>query len=282
MNPIIQQSNNSLTIYPQSSIQTMGKLSNISPVFWFTQYLDDVPEHDEWLSGNEREVLSRMRFPKRRSDWRLGRWTAKCALRRLVNECNVRISEIALWTKTKIVDGESSLFSEFAQIEIRAAADGAPEIFVCGDRPPIALSISHRDEIGFCVMHPSRSSIGCDVELVEPHGDAFIADYFTGHEQRMVTSVSAVGHPLLETIIWSAKESALKMLRQGLRLDTRCVEVNLCSGLDTRASVEDPLPLKVKYAERDQSFDGWWRRHAGFVQTVVVPWEPGRKLQMSF
>ena len=48
-------------------------------VYWLEQSAADVPAEDEWLSESERTVLAGLRFPKRRADWRLGRWTAKCA-----------------------------------------------------------------------------------------------------------------------------------------------------------------------------------------------------------
>ena len=47
---------------------------------WLQQSEEDVSTCDDWLSGDEAIVLRGLRFAKRRSDWRLGRWTAKCAV----------------------------------------------------------------------------------------------------------------------------------------------------------------------------------------------------------
>ncbi len=62
--------------------------------------------------------------------------------------------------------------------------------------------------------------------------------------------------------VWSAKESALKALRQGLRLDTREVEVELsCSA---RGGWQ---PQQVRHATR--TFEGWWRRDCSHELTAV-------------
>ena len=49
-------------------------------VVWLQRRLHDVPAGDEWLSARELDVQARLLVPKRRADWRLGRWTAKAAL----------------------------------------------------------------------------------------------------------------------------------------------------------------------------------------------------------
>jgi len=52
----------------------------MTDVYWLEQTEADVPAEDDWLSEREAVRLGRMRIPKRRADWRLGRWTAKRAL----------------------------------------------------------------------------------------------------------------------------------------------------------------------------------------------------------
>jgi phosphopantetheinyl transferase (holo-ACP synthase) len=116
---------------------------------------------------------------------------------------------------------------DFTAIEIRAAADGAPEAFVQNQPVPITLSISHRDDLGFCVINPSNLTIGCDLERLESRSDNFVNDYFSAEEKELIAHAPEKDHHWLATLIWSAKESALKALRQGLRLDTRSVVVNV-------------------------------------------------------
>ena len=71
---------------------------------------------------------------------------------------------------------------------------------------------------------PDRSpAVGCDLELVEPRTPGFVADFLTAAEQQSVAS--RPDPDAAANLIWSAKESALKVLQTGLRRDTRSVEV---------------------------------------------------------
>ncbi len=76
-----------------------------------------------------------------------------------------------------------------------------------------------------CVVAPAGVSLGCDLEVIEPRSAAFVTDYFTRNEQALVERTSKEERPRLVTLLWSAKESALKALHVGLRLDTNSVEV---------------------------------------------------------
>src|ERR1700729_2108316 len=128
-------------------------------VHWFEQSLADVSAQDDWLGPWERSHLLRLRFPKRRSDWRLGRWTAKHAVAYDLNLPR---------------DAEN-----LASIEIRPAASGAPEVFLGNEPANLAISISHRDGVAACAVGESGAMLGCDLEIVEPRSEAFVADYFT-------------------------------------------------------------------------------------------------------
>jgi 4'-phosphopantetheinyl transferase len=69
----------------------------------------------------------------------------------------------------------------------------------------------------------------------------------------------------LANLIWSAKESALKVLRTGLRRDTRSVEV----GFPAEQSVDGWQPLVVR-TEEGRDLPGWWRQYGEFLLTVVT------------
>ena len=81
-------------------------------VYWLEQTEANVPAENDWLSAEEAACLNAMRFPKRRTDWRLGRWAAKCALSAYLN-----------------VPAHPQVFRK---IEIRPAASGAPEALSSG------------------------------------------------------------------------------------------------------------------------------------------------------
>jgi|SRR5271167_838861 len=238
-------------------------------VYWLEQTEADVPAENDWLSANEAVCLDAMLFPKRRADWRLGRWTAKCAL-----------------SVTLDVPAHPQAFRK---IEIRPAQSGAPEAFF-GDVPaPVTISLSHRSGIAICAVanHDAETSsleIGCDLEMVEPRSDAFVADYFTVEEQALLARSSASDRNRLLALIWSGKESALKALRTGLRLDTRSVIV---SPSVASSDVNGWSPLCVRYTGADsiggQVFHGWWQHADNIVRTVVAapPPDPPIPLTMT-
>jgi 4'-phosphopantetheinyl transferase len=159
-----------------------------------------------------------------------------------------------------------------APAEVRAAVDGAPEVWVGGRRAPLAISISHRGGLGACVAAAAGRALGCDLELVEAHSPALARDFFTPAELAMVERAGPAGRDLVVALIWSAKESALKALREGLRLDTRDVEVRVpleAGALLPGGGGSGWRPLRVVHGAR--SFDGWWRRlSSGHLLTVVT------------
>ena len=234
---------------------------NSLEVFWRVQTSADLPEDDEWLAPEECARLESMSVAKRRTDWRLGRWTAKRAI-------------TAAWPN---LVGERAL-PEDACIEIRPAPDGAPEAFVCGEKAPLTVSISHSAQHGFSVVAARPAAIGFYIEEIAPRSDRFVEDYFTKRECSIVAGAPDDERSLVANLIWSAKESALKALREGLRLDTRAVEVSLTGGLARSAGSvgltgDEWSPLSVRHGSGD-AFQGLWRAHEKLILTVVADRTP--------
>jgi 4'-phosphopantetheinyl transferase len=191
-----------------------------------------------------------MRFTKRRTEWLLARWTGKQLLAAALS----------------LPSDPASL----ASIEIATIAggdaQGAPQVLVDGRYVPIGISLTDRAGWAVCMVAQDEG-IGCDLELVEPRSDNFVRDYFTSGEQSTVTSPPFEASPdLLANLIWSAKESSLKVIRTGLRRDTRSVEVALSDA--TPAHGWRPL---ATFTEEGGHFTGWWRRYGSFLLTVVRP-----------
>ena len=93
------------------------------------------------------------------------------------------------------------------------------------------FSMTDRADQAVCVVSEPGLGLGVDLELVEPRSQAFVADYLTGAEQRFVGESPDRGeHGLRANLVWCGKESALKVLRTGLRRDTRSVEVSFPDG----------------------------------------------------
>jgi 4'-phosphopantetheinyl transferase len=234
-------------------------------VRWFEQSQADVPVPYDWLGPWESSHLSGLGVPKRRADWRLGRWTAKYAVAHYL--------------------GLSHDAATLATIEIRPAASGAPEVFRDDVPANLSISLSHSGGVGACAVGPWGAIFGCDLELVEARTDAFIDDYFTPEEQRLIREDLAVDHSALTTLIWSAKESALKALRTGLRSDTRCVSVTLRDNLRGIRISDEPnaignlslgitapigtwRSLDVSY-NATEIFHGWWLCRDQLIRTLV-------------
>lgn len=224
-------------------------------VAWFEQVNADLPAANYWLSIPEQNQLAAFRIPKRRDNWRLGRWTAKLALAETL----------------------SLSHSEFASIEVRPAPGGAPQPYLRNARLPLAISISHREGRAACCVSGSGGAIGCDLELIEPRTDGFMSDYFTDSEQALIHTVPADQCFAAVTILWSAKESALKALGEGLRMTTHSVVVAEHS-LDTIAAVclsASPRAgewhnLNVLCTVTRETLTGDWQQHDNLIRTFVV------------
>lgn len=213
-------------------------------VYWFECGRDSLPPDDRWLSEEELLVLRSFRIPKRREDWRLGRWITKQAV----------AASLAAETTP----------SSLACIIVRPAGSGAPEVFLPDGPAPLAISITHSNGLAACAVSAGGAAIGCDLEVVEPRSEAFLADYFLEKERALVAGSAPADRGWLTTLLWSTKESALKALHEGLRLDTRSVHAQ---------PVLDPpsdgwRPVRVS-AANGHEFQGWWRSDGLNIRTVV-------------
>lgn len=214
--------------------------------WWLARAEAQLPAMAGWLSPAERSRAAGFRYAKRRTDFLLGRWTLKVAVARILG-----------WPEQP---------AALARIEARPAPDGAPELYVDGQPAGHGVSLTDRAGCAVCLVAAQPAAIGCDVEVIERRTDAFIRDYMTEPEVRFVAAAGGA-RDAAANLVWSAKESALKVLRTGLRRDTRSVEV-------TVADMETPertwSPLKVRTAE-GAVFDGWWRRSGAFLLTACWP-----------
>jgi 4'-phosphopantetheinyl transferase len=215
-------------------------------VYWLEQAETDVTSDNLWLSDCERLCLAAFRVPKRRADWRLGRWTAKRAVAAYLN----------LLSHPDLL----------ARIEIHPTPSGAPEVFLDNHPAGVTISLSHSSSRALCAVAQSGVRLGCDLEVIEARSDSFITDYFTSEEQGLVARTSAGDKARLATLLWSSKESALKALHEGLRLDTRSVIVSLEA---TSPDLDGWSPLWVRHVS-GQTFYGWWQHEGGMLRTLVA------------
>lgn len=210
------------------------------PVEWLAVGEDEVPPHDEWLSDREREWLERMRFSKRRLEYRMARWGAKAAI-------------------GAVHDGALT-----GPVEIGHLPEGAPAGYVAGAELARRISMTDRAGWAVCAVAPSGVEVGVDLELVEPRSAAFVRDYFTPTEQALAMAGSEAD-PVMANLVWSAKESVLKVLRTGLRRDTRSVEISGGTVSDTGWR-----PFSATVDGDVGPFPGWWRRYGLFLLTFAA------------
>ena len=227
-------------------------------VCWLEQSDRDVPSGDWWLSESERGRLESMRIPKRRADWRLGRWTAKQAVSAYLSL--PRIQRV------------------LAAVELRPAPSGSPEVFLHGRAAPMQLSLSHSRGVGLCVTARAGADVGCDLETVEPRSPVFLADYFTAEEKELVARTPVAERDRVLTLLWSIKESALKVLRCGLRSDTR--SVNAAPDGFLGPDGEEWRPVSAVHIS-GRNFCGWWRVSRDLVRTIVADCAPVRLVALE-
>ncbi len=213
---------------------------------WLSQGEADLPDTGVFLTAREAERAARMRFKKRHDEFLLGRFTAKRAIARRLGLPDAPL--------------------DLARIEIGVAPDGAPAPRLDGSPAPVSMSMTDRAGWAVCLVAGPGLSVGCDLELVEERSTGFVADFLTEKEQRVVWQAGGPeAQAVLANLIWSAKESALKVLRTGLRRDTRSVEVELLQ----EAAAEGWFRLVVTAVEGTR-FPGHWRRFGPFLLTLAA------------
>jgi len=151
--------------------------------------------------------------------------------------------------------------------EVLAAGDGAPEAWADGERLPVSVSISHREDRAVAVLGASPLMAGCDLELIEPRSAAFVRQWFAPAEQELVSSCEETDRALVANLIWTAKEAAAKVRREGLRLDIRAALVSP-SGM-SRSGGGEWRPIRVAWADGTSPVLGWWRSERRWVMTVL-------------
>lgn len=221
---------------------------------WLARGEERLPAPGRWLSTGERDRAERLRYTKRRTDFLLSRWTLKLAVARAF--------------------GLPMDPAGLVRIEVHPMPGGAPRLFVDGQPATAGVSLSDRAGCAICLVTaqppgqpPAQPvAVGCDVEVAEPRSDAFVRDYLTAAERRLVAEAGPA-RDRAANLVWSAKESALKVLGTGLRRDTRSVEVSV-TDLSPPEGAWSPLLVRTS---QGAEFPGWWRPSGAFLLTACWP-----------
>jgi 4'-phosphopantetheinyl transferase len=230
-----------------------------------------VPLPDTWLSDAELEQLARFRFEKRRSEWLLGRFTAKTLV-------------------ATALERRAGRRPSLRSIEIVPEPSGVPQVHdvVSGARLPVSISITHSagralTALIFTDLPESEGcTVGADLEKIEPRSEGFIRDFLTEPERAEVASLEAPARPTRANGIWSAKEAVLKTLKLGLTVDTWKVECLLEPvevpepgpfvpwGPQWRRFAIQCAPEILPSTASGTRFLGFWREEAGYILTLAL------------
>lgn len=216
---------------------------------WLVRGESQVPPNQQWLTTTEAARASTMRYTKRRTEYLLRRYAGKCAVAAAI--------------------GLSEDSASLGRIAVLNRVTGAPYVEIDGRTLDTDISLTDRAGWSVCLVGPDLGAVGVDLEIVEPRSDGFVRDFLTPAEREIVTGASGSdGHDAVANLIWSAKESALKVLRTGLRADTRTVDVVLEDPSSIGQATSQWQRLSVSSAAG--RFPGWWRRDGVFLLTVVA------------
>ena len=223
-----------------------------NPIYWML--VDSHPmvlEAQEVLSPFELQKYSTFRFPKRRDEWMLGRWTAKRLMHSIPDYQHYGLD----------------------QIEIRNTPQGAPYLQLPERATPAeCLTISHSGNLALCALSTGLNlRIGIDLENIEGRTETFVLDYFTHAERQLVNKVPVEARAEVVTLIWSAKESMLKALGTGLHRDTRSVEVRSLNGL-RHSGTDHGNWQKIQVREQpsgERAWSAWWQRRDPYILTLA-------------
>jgi 4'-phosphopantetheinyl transferase len=219
------------------------------------------------LSEQEQQRLVELKTLKRRSDWLIGRWTAKHLIQAYIERqtgVQPRLNTLAVINDP---DGAPRIIADCGLHN--ADYDLNLQSTICN----LQLSISHCNGYAFCaLLDHCDTQIGADIERIEPRAAAFAEDYFTAHELSQLRAAPPERGDAIVTLIWSAKEAALKALRLGLTVDTRKID---CTAAPAAPAAPAWAALGVRAApgllgERETIFQGWWRQFDQYVLTMVV------------
>jgi 4'-phosphopantetheinyl transferase len=220
---------------------------------------ESVPTGTDWLTPAEQVAVAGMTHARRRDGYLARRWAGKTAVGEVVGPCEP--GRVGVLNEP---DGRpfATLDDEVLPIPLSLSDSG---------RVAVAASLAKESESALGEARSSgddaaapgtRGAVGVDVEALVPRSSGLVLDFFTPEE---AANVARASDPTLwANLIWSAKESALKVRGTGLREDTRTVRVEVADkGGDGWAR------LHVS-CDDGSRLPGWWLARGGFVLTLFT------------
>jgi 4'-phosphopantetheinyl transferase len=168
---------------------------------------------DGWLGPTEARHVAALKFPKRRDEYRLGRYVAKSA--------------VAAWLGAPALSAIDIVPGAFQQPIVHA-----------GVTEPVGVTLAHSGDLAVAIAHELGHPLGVDLELIDPARLDVVRSQVSAAELAKID-----GQPLPEParafLLWTAKEALSKALRCGLTCPFEILAINsatvdaegVCSGM---------------------------------------------------
>jgi 4'-phosphopantetheinyl transferase len=154
------------------------------------EYSRIIAQAGDFLAPQEAAYFERLRFIRRQQSYLLGRYAAKIAVQKALDEPELR------------------------ELEIIHGVFGQP-LVACSSRRTSGISISHCTGFAVALTFPIGHPMGIDIEKIDPDREATIRTQLSQRELEWVESgIGARG--ALMTLLWTAKEALSKALTTGL------------------------------------------------------------------
>lgn len=161
--------------------------------------LSALTDYMPMLHPEEQAHYNTFRFDKRRSTYLLGRIAAKQAIHALTSQDNLHNIAIG-----------SGVF-QFPVVKYNPQGN-------------LQVCISHCDELGIALSYPEEHPLGIDIEIPDPSNVAALKEQLTDAEI-LLASAQALPEATGFTMAWTIKEALSKILRTGLTIDLKLLEI---------------------------------------------------------
>lgn len=183
------------------NIELFQKEKKYKANFSFIQAkLDELVLDVDMLHFKEKNCFDRFKYDRRKLSYLLGRLSAKHAL--------VKLTGVQLPNTIHIDSGSF----EFPVVK-------------CPDIHNIQISISHCDDIGISLAFEETHPMGVDIEKINiQKSDTFLSQI--SNREKILLGKIGLDNIAGYTMIWSIKESLSKVIKTGMMIDFRFLEIN--------------------------------------------------------
>lgn len=161
--------------------------------------LPDLIPKFQLLHTEELAYYNTLRFDKRRHSYLLGRISAKKAI------------------------GAIAAYEDLGKIAITSGIFQFPIVQYSVTRN-LQVCITHCDNLGIALSYPEAHPMGIDIEKTDKVNRDIIKEQFTLDEITLLKTVS-LPETATTTMLWTMKEALSKILKTGLTMDMKVLEV---------------------------------------------------------